>query len=171
MEATMTDVDRFLAKVDKRDEGCWLWKAARKPKGYGTFRAAGKTLNAHRFAYEAFVGPIPEGLVIDHLCGNPPCVRPDHLEPVTTRTNLQRGRAGMGSGRCRSGLHDVTLPENVYVSPDGKRMCKPCRSAHQMSYQNQIVRCPECGKEWRKGYLLRHRRAAHGVRIEHGGDR
>jgi hypothetical protein len=55
-------------------------------------------MGAHRFAYLEFVGPIPDGLVLDHLCRNKKCVNPDHLEPVTNAENLRRGRVARASG-------------------------------------------------------------------------
>lgn len=71
--------------------GCWLWQGATDLAGYGRTRANGKGQAAHRWFYEQAKGPIAHGLVIDHLCRNPPCVNPDHLEPVTVAQNTQRG--------------------------------------------------------------------------------
>lgn len=101
-------IDRFMAKVDKPSDadGCWHWTAATNSKGYGKFTIRhGVFVYAHRWAYEHFVGPIPDGLSLDHLChGADPacergdacphrsCVNPTHLEPVTNRENLRRGR-------------------------------------------------------------------------------
>jgi hypothetical protein len=85
--------DRFWQKVDKTDK-CWEWTGALTGYGYGTVSRVidGKRrqLMAHRMAYEIAVGPIPEGLTIDHLCRNKKCVRPDHLEPVTITDNVLR---------------------------------------------------------------------------------
>ena len=94
--------ERFWAKVDVRDmNGCWLWTGSCQKKGYGQIRV---TTNgryrmplAHRVAWELLVGPIPDGLVLDHDnsefgCHNPSCVRPDHLEMTTQMKNLQRRR-------------------------------------------------------------------------------
>lgn len=87
----VTAIDRFAAKVDVSGEGCWLWKGAvDKTTGYAKFHD-GRTVNAHRWAYLTFVGPIADGLDIDHLCRVRHCVRPDHLEAVTRRENLMRG--------------------------------------------------------------------------------
>ena len=80
-----TGMELFWSKV-QRTEGCWLW-TGRKANGYGDF---GKK-RAHRVAYEALVGLIPKGLVLDHLCRNPPCVNPEHLEPAASRVNILRG--------------------------------------------------------------------------------
>ncbi len=86
---------RFWQKVEI-GEGCWPWIGAVSKCGYGNFKLAGadgKQVKAHRKVYEDLVGPIPEGLHIDHLCRNPRCVRPDHLEPVTCQTNILRGHS------------------------------------------------------------------------------
>jgi hypothetical protein len=83
----------FWPKVDTRGGlfACWPWQGARLPKGYGHFGWRGRTQYAHRFAYTLAHGVIPDGLVIDHLCRNPSCVNPAHLEAVTTRENVLRG--------------------------------------------------------------------------------
>lgn len=87
-----TPEDRFWAKVDKCRDGCWVWTAKGTPAGYGQFRVDGVDVYAHRFSYELHVGPIPDGLQIDHLCRVTSCVNPAHLEPVTGAENLRRGR-------------------------------------------------------------------------------
>ena len=91
--------DRFWNAVEKdgpQVEGmtgeCWIWTAS-TVRGYGTVRLDGKRRRAHRVSYEMAKGPIPEGLDVDHLCFNPPCVNPDHLEAVTREENLRRRRA------------------------------------------------------------------------------
>ena len=86
--------ERFWQKVDKTP-GCWLWTACVTGLGYGQFRVThgAPTVYAHRWAYEAMVGPIPDELVLDHLCRTPSCVNPSHLEPVTQRINVLRGES------------------------------------------------------------------------------
>lgn len=85
-------VDRFAAKVDLfAPNGCWNWTGAKKQGGYGRVRINQIAYGSHRAVWEMFVGPIPDGLLLDHLCRNPSCVNPDHLEPVTVRENLRRG--------------------------------------------------------------------------------
>lgn len=82
---------RFWTKV-AITPSCWLWLAATNQNGYGTFSHESRPCKAHRFAYELLVGPIPEGLVLDHLCRVRNCVNPSHLEPVTQVENLRRAR-------------------------------------------------------------------------------
>ena len=73
------------------ETGCWNWQLSLDRKGYGTVCIKGKKTAAHRFIYEQEHGPIPGGMVLDHLCRNPKCVNPAHLEPVTQAENVQRG--------------------------------------------------------------------------------
>lgn len=91
--STMPEADRFWSNVQVGPD-CWLWRRLPNKFGYGRFaNRAGVMVLAHRFAYELVVGPIPEGLVLDHLCETPACVRPEHLEPVTNSENVRRRHA------------------------------------------------------------------------------
>jgi HNH endonuclease len=91
----MTPEERFMSKVDKTDT-CWLWTRPLNPSGYAYFFLNGKSVLAHRAAYALFVGRIPKGLVVDHVvdrgCVHLHCVNPAHLEPVTQRENVRRGK-------------------------------------------------------------------------------
>src|SRR6266576_3456485 len=97
---TSDQQQRFWAKVDRRgSEECWPWQANRG-RGYGNVWIAGRMYRAHRVAYELLIGPIPEGLTLDHLCRNRGCVNPAHLEPVTSRENTLRGE-GISANNAR----------------------------------------------------------------------
>ncbi|HZL17755.1 MAG TPA: HNH endonuclease signature motif containing protein [Polyangia bacterium] len=108
---------------------CWLWGGYIDTAGYGRFRLNNprRQIGAHRQAYEMVIGPVPDGLVLDHLCRRTSCVNPAHLEPVTHRTNVLRGVAGdheRTKTHCPHG-HEYT-PSNTYGRPDGQRRCKTC---------------------------------------------
>lgn len=92
--------DRLLRHIEINDNACWMWTGARSGSGYGQIRPSGRNESpklAHRASYEEFVGKIPDGMFIDHLCydedgySNKLCINPNHLEPVTDRINKRRG--------------------------------------------------------------------------------
>lgn len=117
--------ERFTSKIDHEGD-CWIWVGKVLPNGYGRFWFDGKQRYAHRVAYEQFVGPIPNGLVIDHLCRNRGCVNPDHLEPVTHQENCRRGAKGSLVTHCPN---NHPLDEaNTYVKPNGTRRCRQCNT-------------------------------------------
>lgn len=90
----VTDVKairRFLAKVDQIEpDACWRWTGCKTRKNYGRFHYAGKTRWSHRLSYAMFVGPIPEGMTVDHKCFNAWCCNPDHLQLLTYHDNCCR---------------------------------------------------------------------------------
>lgn len=81
-------IERFWPKVDKSGD-CWIWTAGRYGFGHGQFSVKGRSTPAHRVSFEMANGPIPPGLVIDHICHNAPCVNPAHLRAVTQKQNLE----------------------------------------------------------------------------------
>lgn len=85
-------LDRFFLHVDIQD--CWIWTSV-TINGYGAFGIDNGATAAHRWLWKTLVGPIADGLQLDHLCRNPPCVNPDHLEPVTGGENVRRGATVM----------------------------------------------------------------------------
>lgn len=95
--------DRILANVAIEPGGCWTWQRHVQRNGYGTAWFNGRTRLAHRVAYEVLVGPIPDGLTIDHLCRVKSCVNPAHLEPVTNRENNLRRPGSRVATHCARG--------------------------------------------------------------------
>lgn len=117
--------------------GCWTWTGRVNASGYGSSYREGVFRYAHRDAYELLVGPIPEGLQLDHLCRNPPCVNPDHLEPVTSGENTARGASPTNLLSVRDRCHrgHLLVGPNGYVRPDGHgRQCRACSRERQRRY-------------------------------------
>jgi hypothetical protein len=132
--STKSAEQRFLEKVSVGD-GCWEWLATGHPRGYGYFWPKGRVwIYAHRYSYELFVGPIPDGLKLDHLCRNPKCVRPDHLEPVTQRENVLRGE-GVAAKEAR---RDTCSKGHPFDGHNGKqRLCSICQRNNSRAYKQQ----------------------------------
>lgn len=119
--------DRFWQKVTRSgDDECWTWTGAiNSVHGYGRMGLGGRAQGngyAHRVSYELNVGPIPDGLTIDHLCVNPRCVNPRHLEAVTQEENSRRAKRRWT--HCIRG-HEFT-DENTYWRAEGRRACRAC---------------------------------------------
>jgi hypothetical protein len=134
---SLDPVERFWASVEQT-ETCWLWTGSLRVNGYGQIQVDGRNVLAHRFSYELLVGPIPDGLTIDHLCCNRACVNPSHMEPVTNVENVMRGESQAArnarSDRCSRG-HRFD-EENTYWRPDGRRSCRKCKARSARKRQN-----------------------------------
>lgn len=102
-----TAEERFWEKVVKQDDGCWIWTAARIKGGYGGFMLKRRHWLAHRLAYTWLVGPIPAGHTLDHICRQPACVNPAHLQPVSLQENIEREWMGLRAGA----MLPPTLPQ------------------------------------------------------------
>jgi len=124
------------------ENGCWIWQRALNTDGYGVTKEGGVQYQAHRVYYERVKEPIPDGLVIDHLCRTPACVNPDHLEAVTVGENTARGQSPTALlaplNVCGRG-HEFT-PENTIVQGDGRRRCRRCRNASKRVWARQARR-------------------------------
>ena len=124
--------ERFWAKIRLDESGCWLWTGARQSRGYGSWSMDGRRQSVHRITYQSFVGAIPDGLTIDHLCRTKPCCNPAHLEVVTVAENVRRARSSPIT-HCRRRGHPLT-PETVYVNKRGQRSCKECHRERGKGY-------------------------------------
>ncbi len=140
--------------------GCWEWQGYVDKKGYGKLWVGGRSgrrLAAHRASYAVFAGPIPDGLVIDHLCRNTRCINPDHLEPVPQRTNLLRGESPMATARrtglCKRG--HVRAADTV----DRHGHCYRCQADRKMASRRQREAADpalrEARLEWNRNYWRR----------------
>lgn len=116
---------KMLARVAVAESGCWLWTGSCDPSGYGTLKLEGRTRRAHRLAYELLVGPIPDGLQLDHLCRVRNCANPDHLEPVTNQENSRRGRALIT--HCPKGHPYSGDNLRLHVRKNGRDVNRECR--------------------------------------------
>lgn len=129
-------MDRFLSHVNKTDS-CWLWTASKDSRGYGYFYSGNKNVKAHRASYQFFVGEIPANMVIDHLCKNPSCVNPKHIEAVTQAENLYRGDTLAAINRakthCKNG-HEFTQA-NTITRKNGTRNCRTCINLLKKKYR------------------------------------
>lgn len=138
--------ERLLAGLNKNgpipthrpDLGpCWIWTKAKNDRGYGQLSVVtspGIVVRryTHIISYELYVGPIPDGFELDHLCRTPACANYVHLEAVTHKENMNRGRSATKEF-CAMG--HLRTPENNYIRPDGTgKMCKVCQKDRQIAF-------------------------------------
>jgi hypothetical protein len=130
--------DRIESKISPEPmSGCWLWTGyLAGGNGYGGITIENRQCLAHRVVYELLVGPIPEGMELDHLCRNRCCVNPDHLEVVTKKENVLRG-IGLSAQNarkthCKNG--HIFDEVNTYLW-NGKRICRECGRKTAREYQ------------------------------------
>jgi hypothetical protein len=149
-----TELERFWTQVEKQPNGCWHWTGHIK-SGYGQFRFRGKHTRPHRAAYELFVGPIPEGMQVDHDCHNRDetcndgpdcmhrrCVNPEHLHLKTGHQNIMAGRtpAAKNAAKTQCGNGHAFDEVNTYISPtSGSRVCRTCQTeSNARSYAKRM---------------------------------
>ena len=134
----MNDAERFWSKVDTSGE-CWTWLAGCRGGGYGSFYLNGRNRPAHRVSYEWERGPIPEGLVIDHVCRNVKCVRPSHLRAVTQRINVLSGLTlpAKCASRDRCPRGHMYSGDNLVITKQGHRACRTCLRANWRRHEDR----------------------------------
>lgn len=149
--------DRIRANVVIAENGCWLWVLGTDRAGYARIQIGDRWTLAHRASYETFVGPIPDGLDLDHVCHSNDqdcsggkcvhrrCVNPGHLEPVTSAENTARGRYDPAIyladhyARKRAQTHCLRGhpydADNTYITREGRRSCRACKRQQQQEYR------------------------------------
>lgn len=119
--------DRIITKIIL-DNDCWTWQGILSSKGYPLMNVNQKKFKAHRYSYIHFIGPIPEGLTIDHLCRNRACVSPDHLEAVTAIENIKRGAPHRILKRCNHNKRPSDCrrcgKKNYYIKKPERLLCR-----------------------------------------------
>lgn len=123
-------VERLARQTVVSESGCWLWTGAKSRGGYGVYLQWRAVDWRPSRAYELARGPIPAGLTIDHLCGNPSCVNPEHLAIATQQENNNRGSSppalNARKTECKHG--HVFDEQNTYLRPKGGRTCRACKA-------------------------------------------
>lgn len=131
-------------RIEITDTGCWAWQGTKNEDGYGLVSISGKREYVHRVMYQLFVGPVNYNRELDHLCRNPSCCNPLHLEAVSSRENSLRGNHPLfvihREQRCRRG-HDLSIEENVRRMSNGTKRCRICAIDYQRQYRKAKREC------------------------------
>ncbi len=138
MTKRMSLLDRALSKVSPEpNTGCWLWTGGAMAPGYGVIQVAGRARLAHRIIWQELRGPIPDGMVLDHVCRTRPCVNPDHLRIVSPRINAIENSDSFAAKNAAKSCCPVC--GNAY-SPEGRlfgRRCHVCKTRRMKEYRRR----------------------------------
>jgi hypothetical protein len=139
-----TPAERLRLNSVISPEGCWRWQGAVTARGYGMVRVGPVNWPVHRLSYATFVGPIPEGLQIDHVyargCRHKDCCNPDHLEAVTSRENTLRSLTGPSAVNARKTHCQNGHPFEEWGRPqsNGGRYCLLCRREYHREWRRRL---------------------------------
>src|SRR5690348_14749328 len=123
---------RFWNRIQVTESDCWVWMGAKSKAGYGQLWSDGKVAYLHRLTFEFYVGPIPEGLTIDHLCRNRACCNPAHLEAVPLRENIRRSDSATANNARKTHCVNGHLFDEVNTQFTSKgRRCRACHRERQ----------------------------------------
>lgn len=133
---------RAFHRLRLTESGCLEWTGATDGHGYGQMNVGGRPEKVHRLMYRLWVGEIPEGLSIDHLCRNTLCALPDHLEAVTLSENTRRqlaatGHANARKTHCPKG-HPYDESNTRHATKGTGRVCRICRAASSKAYRERL---------------------------------
>jgi len=145
-------VHTWIKKYSSCSGECWLWQGTTDRNGYGYVGVHGRTIPVHRVVYEFFVGTVPDGLEIDHLCRRRNCINPFHLRPVTHEENMaraigcgqyDRSTAGITSDQTHCSRRHRLTKSNTLVKASGQIICLTCRKDNQKAYQKRKLKIAE----------------------------
>lgn len=158
--ASLQHQPQVLAHIMRRirfdHNGCWLWNGA-TVGGYGAIKVEGRSFRLHRLVYELIEGPVAEGLHLDHLCRQPGCCNPQHLEPVTPRENTLRGfgLAAINARKTECPKGHPLVEGNLAAHPKHGRACLICKREREQTRRDQF---PEIVREQQRRYATKWRR-------------
>lgn len=122
---------QLTAKLDRSGgpDACWPWTGSLRSNGYGMLCSRGQQISSHRASYQTYIGPIPDGMALDHTCRNRACGNPMHLEPVTNKVNVLRGVGPTAQNAAKSHCVNGHLfdEQNTRIDRGGKRACRTCQ--------------------------------------------
>lgn len=135
MAFTESEIHKYKSRLLKKTiktNNCWFWIGAKASNGYGQMQASGRVQQAHRVSYQLFIGEIPTGLTLDHICMKKDCVNPKHLRPMTMVENSRIGNRFTARKACHKG--HVFIESNTYIYR-GYRCCRLCKKTRDALYR------------------------------------
>jgi len=141
-------IESVLDRLEENSRGCWVWtgcKSGRKDK-YGKVKWKGKVVYVHRLIYEHVRGPISKELELDHLCENTLCANPNHLEAITHKENIHRGKglAAQNAKKTHCKYGHPLSGSNLYLYSSQGRYCRECCKNRVRKYRQRKITSIVC---------------------------